>query len=612
MTPLGPAGDGTLHSRYRRIGLGFGNANFDPAAGLIAVPSPGEGDGKIRLIKESVQYARVLLDGHKEEDCGTAHDILRAVRQAGWQAAGGEPDSGLETVQAMLEMLYRHGSRLDAEAKSFMEAEAKACCESEQERWVSPVRTGSALLAASCMICGGEWLRNPDTARRGREKLEEVAECARGAGAIDEYNSPNRAAIMLHALGAVLSHSRDADVLRSAGGLWRAIWLSLLEHAHPATAQIAGPHSRTAGRDMRRDTRGLVKYYMHRAFGPAFPLGSEAAGSREDLFAALITGDPDCPDDLKRLAGRLKTPRSVTEIVGSYSGYRPAPADGKLHPADAEAGRPGLWAELLEHKGHPGRPGFFGSVKRIMTYLSENYCIGSVNCESLGGGAAPILAHWTSGRQDRANYLAVLGVAERAGQLDILPGAVMCSVQQEGRILGLLRFESGADGRAVRAGRGALAFQINRDCSPEVVAIGEQEPGPFRLDRGVIVRAEGILVGIRILRARLAGASVSARISEMPAPCAHPEGEVGMHLTLEPFSPVPGETAYAAFALEIGDEEAGEGVSGMTRRLRTARVADESPAEGTIRLAWGGTLSLSASTRVLPPNSWMSREGSIA
>ncbi len=610
MAPFLSSSDGTLGSRYRRIGIGFGNARFDPSARLITADPGAAGRKGEYLIKESVQYARILMDGHKDQDLTAAHDILEAVRQAGGFAAAGDADSGCEAARAMLDMLYRHSSRIGAETRTFLEDEIKKCCASEIDRWVSPLRTASGLLAGSCLVCGGEWLRDPETARRGAEKLEEVAAHGRATGGRGEFNSPSRSGIMLHALAAVLAYARDPEAVRVARELWEGVWLSLLEHAHSATANIAGPHSRAAGRDMRRDTRGTVKYYLHRALGAGFPLGTEASGGREDLFAALIADDPDCPEALKHLGDRLKVPRSVTEISDSYSGYREI-EKGSIHPEDRERGDPGLWAESVEHRGRPGRPGFHGSVKRITSYLSGNYCIGSVNCEPLNPESAPILAHWTSGRQDRANYLAVLAVLEREGAPEFLPGAVMCAAQQEGRVLGLLRFETDPAGKAARAGRAALAFQINKDCNPEIMTLGEREAGPFRLDRGVIVRAEGILIGIRALRVKLPGAAISAEISEKPAPGAHPEGELGMHIALEPFSPLPGEPAYAAFALEIGDEEAGEGISGMTRRLRAARVADELPAEGMIRLAWGATLVLESSTRVLGPNGWMSREGSV-
>ena len=620
----------SLRGLYLRIGRGWGEANYDPAARLLnftgfvrAWGGPGT-----HMTRDSLYFARILLDTRDETQVARAGGIVEAVLDTQvtrdgspcrgnfpWCAEDPEekvwdPNWACFNAQTLIELLRRHGSRVPPPLAARMERSLALCCEHDLARWVSPAYTNIALLTAHGLACGGDWLRDRRMAEAGRAKLQETADCVAAAGAVSEYNSPTYAGVVLRTLASLLAHVRDAESRELASGLWRRQWAELVRRMHAATGQLAGPHGRAYGRDMQRHTHGLVKFYLHRTCGPAFPLGVEADGSASDLFPALMADDPDCPLDVVALARALRLPRTERQPVDACVTPGALPAFRRHPPSWRQPGDPDKWAALTANKGRPGVPGFTGAVQSITTYLEDRFCLGTVNAETQGDQAAPLVAHWPGAESGRACYFVGLALrVQEDGALAYLPGGVLCCAQDERRVLGLLRFELDPEDRTPPAARrAALAFHVGRDAAPEVLAPGGTGDD-LRLDQGAIIRAGGQLVGIRVLRARVPGARARGRLCERPAPHAHAEGEVGVHLALEPLALVEGQAAFVAFALEFAPASASGGEAALLERLRAARVA-ESP-EGTVRLAWGSTLGLETSSRVLDCKGWLTREGMV-
>ncbi len=265
---------------------------------------------------------------------------------------------------------------------------------------------------------------------------------------------------------------------------------------------------------------------------------------------------------------------------------------------------------MIKRKGMPGRPGFHGQVQRITSYLGEGFTIGSVSAASVDAGSVPVIAHWRAPRSDGSGYLVMTSLAMEEGRWKPLEGTAVCTAQQENRVLGLLRFETSPGlPEGPRGAKACIAFRFSADHGSEVLAPGVRGAGGLQLENGLVVRVHGYLAGVRILRIRVPGAGVTTDYDSAPAPFGPRQGESGLHLTLSPLAVTPGKPAYVAFAIEVEEESRNGGLSGMMRRLRSARVIEESSAEGRVRLAWGSSLSLTTSTRTMPRGSWLAREG---
>jgi len=614
--------------RYMRIGRAWGSANWDPEAALIRSPS---GDG--HLVRESLCFARILLDHREQESVGKAAATIRAALAKGGVTEG---TGGRFAAQTLIELLNWHGTRLDGESVKEMEAALVSIAERELKEMILPVQNGAALVSALVLAAGGDRLGNRKLASRGRDRLQAVHASVGATGAFDEYNSPVSSAVSLRALADWLTFTRDDDCRETAFGLWRTLWRSLLAHAHPPTGQLAGPWSLAAGRDLLRDGRGPIKYYLSRALGDRWLLGAESDGTANDLFPALMAQDPECPEDVRaewlaesgsRRTGEF-TARTVTEVTDSFIGL-----SGISHLAGRDPGsmpRSGVTEDLVTGKGDPRDPAFRGRMRRITTYLGDRFCLGTASAEEPGTGEpgplfpapdvakgdvglampAPLIAHWAfTGTGDRSDYLAVMALEEREGVLRPMRGAVMCMAQNQGRVLGLLRFAAGPGHESgPRATKACLAFRVNRDCDPEIVTPGGAGAG---LRQGTVIRAHGVMAGLRILRAKVPGARIGEAVDERPVPGSPAEGETGVVITIAPVELKEGQEAFVAFVVAVGEENALGGMAGMVSRLRSARVVREADSKGRIRLAWGADLALETSVKVMGAKSWLTAEGEV-
>jgi len=629
--------DDPIPSRYRRIARGFGETFWDPAANLLRDPArPGK-----HLTRDSLYFARVLLDLRDEAQVARAAGIIGAVlatqvtREGSevrgnfpWGAEDGEagtwdPNWACFNAATLIELLVWHSARLSPGTITAMERALALCAGHDQARWVSPAYTNIALLSALSLAGAGEQLRDRGLGEAGRRKLREVDACVAATGAFDEYNSPTYSAVNLRALAGILAFVKDGECVAVAEKLRRFQWEEILDRVHLPSGQLAGPHGRAYGRDMLRDTRGHVKWYLYRALGEAFRVGVEAAATASDLFPGLMILDPDCPEDLKDSWGKRRFPRSVWMVVDSCSRSVPLPAARRFPPLwRSRAGRE-AWKELVASKGAPGTTGFRGQVQTVTTHLAATYCLGSASAEAMGDQAQPLIAHWAQEeRADRANWFTAMGLREKDGKLERFPGAVLCCAQHGGRVLGIMRFGADPEDRSAPvAARAVLAFQVNADAQAEVVAHGGVRGLPpvadaavdeaVPLHRGVVFRSNGVLCGARVLQARVPGAKVSSLIRDLAAPGAGPEGETGAHLILEPVALALGQEAYVAFAVEVCEETRSGGLGGLAGRLLAAKVDPERTGDGRVRLTWGAHLGLDASTKVLDIKGWLDPEGEV-
>jgi hypothetical protein len=599
---------------YHRWGRAAGERRFDPARNLLhaaAFTREIRSEGR-HLTRDSMYFARILLDTGEEHEIDRACRIIEAVmatqviREGSpvrgnfpWFAEDGEaqvwdPNWACFIGQTLLEILRWHGARLPEAMTRDLCERLRLCAEHDLARWVSPAYTNVALLTVACLSGAGRVLNDDRFTRGGRDKLCEIDACVKATGSFDEYNSPTYSAVNLRALASVLELLTDQESLDLARGLWRLEWKTLLDHAHMETGQLVGPHGRAYGRDMLRNSHGLVKFVVHRVL-PEFPMGVAADNGPSSLFPALITRDPGCPSELLEAFRSRRLPSTVVEVVDSWDSRTPTPACRNWSLWNT-CGNRELWREYVRSKGVVG-PDFHGKVKRITSYLAEAFCLGTASEESMGDQAAPLIAHWPQlGHHERSNYLVAVALQRDGESLHYLSGGVFSLAQQAGRVLGVLTFGPSPEGAGLPAVATAmLGIHVNRDGSPNVVVDDEPHRGRFQVSQIVVIRSQGISAGFRILDARIPGADLRGTIGESSAPHGHEEGELAIHFEISPLALQSGQAAFVAFSLEITQDP---DLDGLMRRLRDANAKVDPQKPSVLRLSWEPRLSLETSIQV--------------
>jgi len=592
----GDAEKRSVRERLYSLGRRWGDTNYDAASKLVA----WEGRS---LVRESLWYARVLLDTGAAADAEKAAGILDAALAAGLDGCGAWGGASL------VQVLRRHQKALPVELAGKVEAAARERARHEMTRWVAPSLSAEALLSAYCMACGGDWLNDAALSRAGRAKLAEVHTCILATGSFDEFNCPEKSAYALHAISALMTQLPEAGLRGTAEALWRDLWESLLERAHPALGQLAGPFLSSPCRDVRTTARGTVKYYLARALEPTFPLGVVSDGTPADLFPALTINDASCPEDLVKRWRRLPMPRQESALADSSDLAAGLPGFRLFPPLGTAKGSPEAWGELAASKGNPGRPVFNGTVVRAVTWLGKKHCIGTLSASDMSGASHPFVAHWYGPERARTSHLACLVLREDGGVLTRFRGAVMCAAQEEGRVLLLVRFGLDPEDRGLpKAPVVKVAFLMNKDAQAEVVSPGS---GSLDLAQGAVVRSGDMYWGARLIKARMSKAVFSASIEELQAPEGPVGGETAVVFTMAPVDLSEGEVAWAAFSFQMGEEMEIGGIPGLVGSLRQARLAAEDPSGSQIRLAWGSTLGMETGVKVMDCRSWLAREGAV-
>lgn len=242
---------------------------YDPARGMVASVTE---TGTYHPTRESLKYARVLLQRNDAGDADRADALIRAVlatqeREPGNPHAGNFPwmaDDGyvadLNAVEFCLESLVaictESAALLPSETVTAIHAAMHLAFAEVARLDVHVSYSNIALHEIQNTILGGQVLGVPEIAARGARKLRDWAAFT-AAGAPREFNSPTYQAINLAALGAVAQHAHDPQT-RLLAKLWEErLWLSVALRYHVRTGQVAGPHSRAYINDVRGAGGGL-------------------------------------------------------------------------------------------------------------------------------------------------------------------------------------------------------------------------------------------------------------------------------------------------------------------------------------------------------------------
>jgi hypothetical protein len=430
-------------------------------ANVHAIP----GATRVHTIRESLQYAALLLASPEGSDCQRAEDIIRAALAA----QDREPDSDLRGVFRyyleddwdkitypdrnwadfcgtwLLVSGKRFGDRLSEECLDMVRDSLREAAGAIRRRDMGAHYTNIAALGTFVTLVGGEWLGDEDLRAYGFSRFAALQDHVnRNGGSFEEYNSPTYSRVTMTALLLLRWLDPDTAVRDGVEDLLDLLWESVSLHYHPATGQLAGPHSR-AYPVVGLSSLHPVFYKITRG-----ELGGDPDGEPPKLAASGVTSliPVYCPDRAKeRLFSRIGS-RTVHEVV-------------RVDEGDAGSAPPGRFTQLT-------------------SYLTGSYCIGTASRAVMWDQRRPLLAYWKEGNEVgylRARFL-------RDGS-DFCSGRLFC-VQDTNRVLAAATMVAGADSHVsfpveeFEASQLGLAFDIFHGSSPvrapSTVGLGEEAP----------------------------------------------------------------------------------------------------------------------------------------
>jgi len=104
--------------------------------------------------------------------------------------------------------------------------------------------TNIVIMGTVVTAVAGEVLNETRLVKYASERLKTFLEYTKQQGGLNEYNSPCYTFIALHESERIVQLVNNQEIKESAEELRYIIWKSVASHYHPATKQLAGPHSR--------------------------------------------------------------------------------------------------------------------------------------------------------------------------------------------------------------------------------------------------------------------------------------------------------------------------------------------------------------------------------
>ena len=111
-------------------------------------------------------------------------------------------------------------------------------------RNVRPDYTNIALMGTVVTGYAGETFAQPLLLAYARSRIRTFRTLLEETGGVAEYNSPTYSWVAVEECERLLALVRDDAVRRDTEHVLRFLWTDLARHFHPATRQLAGPHSR--------------------------------------------------------------------------------------------------------------------------------------------------------------------------------------------------------------------------------------------------------------------------------------------------------------------------------------------------------------------------------
>jgi len=227
-------------------------------------------------------------------------------------------------------------------------------------RNMGPNYTNISIMGTCVCASAGEILGEVRWLRYARRRLAVFLAHTEWHGGFNEYNSPTYTPLALRECERMLQLVTDPELCTQAETLRNLIWARIAERFHPATGQLAGPHSRAYADTLSKSTAGYLQEMTGVPIAGADPCENATQDILEkmngvpvavadacdrDPSLSVVKGLP-CPESLRQRFERL--PESPCEIRSRFLRREPE-------------------ADSIE--GH--------------TWLSERACLGSVNYDCL-------------------------------------------------------------------------------------------------------------------------------------------------------------------------------------------------------------------------------------
>jgi len=284
---------------------------------------------------------------------------------------------------ALSHVAVEYGDKLPKELYDAVAASLGHAAWSIFRRNVQPSYTNIAIMGVVVTAVAGELLSENRLLDYARVRLQTFMDYTLEQGGLNEYNSPTYTIVALHEVERILQLVDDPEIVANAERLHKMVWKVLSDHFHPATGQLAGPHSRAYSDVLASSTLDYIKWatedYRKSDFQP-------------ETLSGIGQGMP-CPAEY---AGRFK--------------QLPAP-ELELHERFIKRD--------CENKS------FYGT-----TWMNEAATLGSINYECFWAQRRPLLGYWLDG----SGQVAVLRLRMLKDGKDFSAGGLY-NAQSENKVL---------------------------------------------------------------------------------------------------------------------------------------------------------------------------------
>jgi hypothetical protein len=290
---------------------------------------------------------------------------------------------------------HRHGAALPGNLRRRVRDGIRHAAYSVRRRNVSMNYTNIAVQGTFVTLAAAELLKDQDLHGYARDRLQRFAKNLDLTGSFTEYNSPTYGNVTIANLTRIRQVVKDREALPLVNAIHERAWLHLGKHWHPPTRQLAGPMSRAYSTDIGKPLwiQKALNNRLHFATLEEVRSGQAAAPGEVGLL------DYKCPDTVAPLFLELKEPRQHREIFLA--------ADPPVQPVQGT------------------------------TWLTRDYCLGSVNRGDFWVQRRPLLAYWGS-YEEPAKYIRFRFVKDDYD----FTSALLYTVQDRGDALALVNFRS--------------------------------------------------------------------------------------------------------------------------------------------------------------------------
>jgi hypothetical protein len=284
---------------------------------------------------------------------------------------------------ALGHVLKEFGSQLPNDLRRKTEAGLGHAAWSIFRRNMQPHYTNIAIMGCVVTAVAGEMLNEPRLLDYARIRLNAFNDYTMEQEGLNEYNSPCYTFVALHEFERIIQLVDDPDIVACAEKLRRYVWKCLADHYHPATKQLAGPHSRAYSDLLKQAAQTYLKWAVS---------GKDFGEFEYEQVEETVIPLP-CPDEY---VNRFK---SLPEM------------------------------EIIQCDTFIKRDSYPGSVCGT-TWMNEQVTLGSINRECFWTQRRPLIGYWL----DEAGNPAVLRLRMLKDGKDFSSGGLR-NVQDRNKVI---------------------------------------------------------------------------------------------------------------------------------------------------------------------------------